>query len=552
MNNYIYEYYQGIQDGTICVGKWVQMWYEYIVKGLERGAFFYEPKKAKAVIVFAENFCRHHEGVLAPQVIKLELWEKAFLSVIFGIVDAQGNRQFREVVMIVGRKNGKTLLAAVIAAYMAFMDGEYGARVYMAATKLEQANLCFDAFYQMVIKEPRLAELAHKRRTDIVISASNTTIKPIAFNAKKSEGLNIHLGVCDEISSWQGDQGLKFYEALKSSQGARRQPMLLSITTAGYITGGIYDELMMRATRTLLGDSAEERLAPFLYVIDDPKKWNDINELRKSMPNLGVSVSVDYLLEEIRIAEGSLSKKAEFLTKYCNIKQSSAQAWLPAVAVEACCGEPLRFEDFRDCYCVGGIDLSRTTDLTACTAVIEKAGELYVFAQFFLPSARLEEAMARDGLPYNIYAQRGLLTLSGDNFVDYEDCFAWFRALIEQYRIYPLQVGYDRYSSTYLINEMQSYGFHCDDVFQGFNLTPVIREVDGILRDGHIHIGNNDLLKIHLLNAALKQDAGTERVKLIKIQTQNHIDGTAALLDAFTVRQKHWPEIGGRLLNAGR
>lgn len=552
MNNYIYEYYQGIQDGTICVGKWVQMWYEYIVKGLERGSFFYEPKKAKAVIVFAENFCRHHEGVLAPQVIKLELWEKAFLSVIFGIVDEQGNRQFREVVMIVGRKNGKTLLAAIIAAYMAFMDGEYGARIYMAATKLEQANLCFDAFYQMVVKEPRLAELAHKRRTDIVIAASNTTIKPIAFNAKKSEGLNIHLGVCDEVSSWQGDQGLKFYEALKSSQGARRQPMLLNITTAGYVTGGIYDELMMRATRTLLGDSNEERLAPFLYIIDDPTKWNDINELRKSMPNLGVSVSVDYLLEEIRIAEGSLSKKAEFLTKYCNIKQSSAQAWLPAVAVEACCGEPLRFEDFRDCYCVGGIDLSRTTDLTACTAVIEKAGELYVFAQFFLPSARLEEAIARDGLPYNIYVQRGLLTLSGDNFVDYADCFAWFRALIEQYRIYPLQVGYDRYCSTYLINDMENYGFHCDDVFQGFNLTPVIREVDGILRDGHIHIGNNDLLKIHLLNAAIKQDAGTERVKLVKIQQQNHIDGTAALLDAFTVRQKHWPEIGGRLLNTGR
>ncbi len=552
MNNYIYEYYQGIQDGTICVGKWVQMWYEYVVRGLERGSFFYEPKRAKAVIVFAENFCRHHEGVLAPQVIKLELWEKAFLSVIFGIVDAQGNRQFREVIMIVGRKNGKTLLAAIIAAYMAFMDGEYGARIYMAATKLEQANLCFDAFYQMVIKEPRLEELAHKRRSDIVIASSNTTIKPLAFNAKKSEGLNIHLGVCDEISSWQGDAGLKFYEALKSSQGARRQPMLLSITTAGYITGGIYDELMMRATRTLLGDSAEERLAPFLYVIDDPTKWNDINELRKSMPNLGVSVSVDYLLEEIRIAEGSLSKKAEFLTKYCNIKQSSAQAWLPAVAVEACCGEPLRFEDFRDCYCVGGIDLSRTTDLTACTAVIEKAGELYVFAQFFLPSARLEEAIARDGLPYNIYAQRGLLTLSGDNFVDYADCFAWFRRLIEQYRIYPLQVGYDRYSSTYLINDMQNYGFHCDDVFQGFNLTPVIREFDGIIRDGHVHIGDNDLLKIHLLNAALKQDAGTERVKLVKIQQQNHIDGTAALLDAFTVRQKHWPEIGGQLLNQGR
>jgi len=552
MNNFIYAYYQGIQDGTIAVGKWVRLWYEYIVKGLESGSFFYEPKKAKAVIVFAENFCRHHEGVLAPGLIKLELWEKAFLSVIFGIVDRDGNRQFREVIMVVGRKNGKTLLAAIISAYMAFMDGEYGARIYMAATKLEQANLCYDAFYQMVLKEPRLEELAHKRRSDIVIDSSNTTIKPLAFNAKKSEGLNIHLGVCDEISSWQGDSGLKFYEALKSSQGARRQPMLLSISTASYISGGIYDELVARSTRTLMGDSKEARLAPFLYIIDDIQKWNDINELRKSMPNLGVSVSVDYLLEEIAIAEGSLSKKAEFLTKYCNIKQSSSQAFLPAVAVDAACGEPLRFEDFKDCYCVGGIDLSRTTDLTACTVVIEKAGQLYVFAQFFLPSARLEEAIARDGLPYDIYVQRGLLTLSGDNFVDYEDCFAWFRALIEKHRIYPLQVGYDRYSSTYLINEMEQYGFHCDDVFQGFNLTPVIRQFDGEIRDGRVHIGDNDLLKIHLLNAAVKQDTGTERVKLVKIQQNEHIDGMAALLDAFTVRQKHWAEIGGQLENKGR
>ena len=549
MNNYIYEYYQGIQDGTICVGRWIRLWYEYIIKGLDTGAFFYSAKKAKAVVVFAENFCRHHEGPLAPGLIKLELWEKAFLSVIFGIVDENGVRIFREVVLIIGRKNGKTLLAAIIAAYMAYMDGEYGGRIYMAATKLEQANLCFNAFLQMVDKEPRLNELSHKQRSDMLIESSNTSVKPLAFSSKKSEGLNISLGVCDELASWQGDQGIKFYEALKSSQGARRQPMLLSITTAGYISGGIYDELMMRCTRLLMGDSRETRLAPFLYVIDDPTKWADINELRKSMPNLGISVTVDYILEEIRIAEGSLSKKAEFLVKYCNIKQNSSLAWLPGLAVEKSSGPAILMEDFQNHYCVGGIDLSRTTDLTAACVVIEKDGELYVKAKFFMPGEKLEEAKARDGLPYDIYVQRGLLQLSGDNFVDYQDCFAWFRELVEKYQILPLQIGYDRYSAQYLVKDMEAYGFHMDDVFQGYNLTPVINETEGLIRDGRIHIGDNDLLKIHLLNAAIKAETQTERKKLVKLSANEHIDGAAALLDALTVRMKHWSEIGAQLQN---
>ena len=549
MNNYILEYYQGIKDGSIIVGRWVKLWYEYIIKGLENGSFFYAPKKAKAVVVFAENFCRHHEGHLAPQKVKLELWEKAFLSVVFGIVDADGLRIFREVVLVVGRKNGKTLLAAIISAYMAFMDGEYGARVYMAATKLEQANLCFTAFQQMITKEPRLSELATKRRSDIYIESTNTTIKPLAFSSKKSEGLNISLGVCDEVASWQGEQGLRFYEALKSSQGARRQPLLLSITTAGYVNGGIYDELFARCTRVLLQNGNETRLAPFLYTIDDPAKWNDVNELQKSMPNLGVSVGVDYLLEEVAIAEGSLSKKAEFLVKYCNVKQSASIAAFSAVAVESAARDPVDLEAFRNHYAVAGVDLSRTTDLSAAVLVIEKDGILNVKAKFFLPAEKLEEATARDGLPYDIYIQRGFLQLSGDNFIDYHDVFDFFRNAVETYQVFPLCVGYDRYSAQYLIQDLNAYGFLTDDVFQGFNLSGVLDETEARLKDGIINIGDNDLLKIHLLNAAYKYEAQTERKKLVKISTTDHVDGAAALLDALTVRQKHWHEIGGQLQN---
>lgn len=167
---------------------------------------------------------------------------------------------------------------------------------------------------------------------------------------------------------------------------------MLAITTSGYQNDSIYDELVKRSTRFLLGESKEQRLLPFLYMIDDVDKWNDINELRKSNPNLGVSVSVDYLLEEIAIAEGSLSKKVEFITKYCCVKQNSSTAWLSTETVGKCMCEPMDISQFAHSYCVGGIDLSQTTDLCAGCVIIEKDGILYPFFKGWLPAEKIDEA----------------------------------------------------------------------------------------------------------------------------------------------------------------
>ena len=549
--NYILAYYQHIKDGTENVGRWIRLLYEYIVDGIEKKAFFYNHKKAQAAVLFTERFCHHHEGELAPGLIRLELWQKAFLSILFGIQDETGARQFREVFLVLGRKNGKTLLAAAIAEYCTFLDGEYGGRIYFAAPKLEQASLCFDAYFQMIKQEPELERMTQKRRTDIYVEESNTTAKPLAFSAKKSDGLNISLAVCDEIASWAGDPGLKFYEVIKSSFGARRQPILLAMSTAGYLNDGIYDELMKRSTRFLLGDSKESRLLPVLYMIDDIEKWNDLNELKKANPNLGVSISHNYLLEEIAVAEGSLSRKAEFITKMCNVKQNSSLAWLPSELVARASGPELHLEDFRSTYCVGGIDLSQTRDLTACCVIIQKNGELYVFAHFFLPGEKIDEATERDGIPYQLYIQRGILSPSGENFVDYEDCFEWFRRLVEEYEILPLITGYDRWSAQTLVKNMQTYGFRMDDVWQGENLYGVLMETQGELESGRIHIGTNDLLKAHLLNAAIKMSTERGRGKLVKVHPSLHIDGCAALIDAMTVRQKWWAELGDQLTNEG-
>ena len=552
MDNYILTYYQQIKDGQIIVGKWIRLLYEYIIKGLEDGSFFYDAKKAQRKIKFFEEHVHHTKGKWAPKKVKLELWQKAALSVMFGIVDKSGNRQFREVVMIQGRKNGKTQFAGGLIELMVYDDDEFGADVYCCAPKVDQADLVYDAFWQSVLLDKELKAITRPRKGDKYVDKTNSSIQKIPFAAKRSDGYNPHLTVCDEIAAWEGDKGLKQYEVMASGMGSREQPMLFSISTAGYLNDGIYDELVKRGTRVLLGDSKETRLLPFIYMIDDINKWNDINELAKANPNLGVSISVDFMLEEIAKAEGSLSKKAEFLCKYCNIKQNSSQAWLPAQCIEDISGPALKLEDFRGCYCVGGVDLSQTTDLTAAEIVIERGGLLYVFAKFFMPANNIEVATERDGVPYEIYRQRGLLSLSGDNYVDYNDVYDWFKQLVERYEILPLKVGYDRYSSQYLVNDMDAYGFHMDDVYQGDNLWPVIQETEGVIKDRKFRIGDNDLLKAHLLNSAIKVSAERGRGRLIKLNPTSRIDGTAALLDAMTVRQKWFGEIGKQLKNEGK
>lgn len=571
MDNYILAYYQQIKDGSAVVGKWIRLVYEYLISGLEEKKFFYDPKKANHAITWIEEHCFHTEGKLAPNALKLELWQKALLSAVFGIVDDKGLRQFREIVLIIARKNGKSLLASAIGRYIWVNEG-FGTRVYNVAPKLDQADIIYNNIWTMTQLDPEWQEKdrlskerdAHKRKineedptkerhrmTDLFIPATNSTVKKLAFSAKRLDGFNPNIAILDEFASYPADQGMKVYEVMKSAMGAREEPIMLSISTAGYIYDGIYDELMKRSTRVLLGDSKETRLLPFIYMIDDVDRWNDINELRKSNPNLGVSVSADYLLEEIAIAEGSLSKATEFKVKYCCIRQNSSQAWLSDRTVEGLCGEHFDLEEFDSHYCCCGIDLSQTTDLTAVTTVIEQKGELYAFCKFFMPSEKIDEASIRDALPYRMYVQRGIIQPSGENFVDYKDVYNYLTMLVEKHQILPLVVGYDRWSSQYLVQALKDYGFVCDDVNQGTNLTPVIAEAEGLMKDRKIHIGDNDLLKIHLLNSAMKTETESNRRKLIKLNKSLHIDGTASLLDCLCVRQKWYRELGDRLRNGG-
>jgi len=469
------------------------------------------------------------------------------LSAIFGIVDENDVRIFREVVIVIARKNGKSLLASAITAYMIYADGEYGAKAFCLGPKLDQAKIVFKNFYEMVKKNKELKELSHKSRYDIYVESRNASVQAWAFNAKTSDGLNPHLVVCDEFAQWPAVAGLAQYSVMKSALGARKQPLILSISTAGEVDNGIYDELLTRSSQFLKGGSS--RILPFLYIIDDDKKWDDINELRKSNPNMDVSVFSERLLQDIEDAKTTPHLKVEFLMKQCNIKQNSSLAWLEHHVVQRCSIDNVTLTDFHKHHAVGGIDLSQTTDLTVASVIIERDGKLYTFCQFFIPSKRIDELEARDQAPYKKFVNLGILKKSGQQFIEYNDVLNWFLMLKKEHKLIIHYIGYDRNMATYLVADLNKHGFKTDDVRQGENLTPVINELEGIIRDGNFLIANNNLLVSHFLNMAMKHNLETGAVKPTKMGKRAKTDGAISVLCAMTVRQKYWNKISYVLKN---
>ena len=568
-DNAILAYYQGIRDGSITVGKWVRMLYEVLVDGLENKRWHYDQRKASNAIRFIERFCHHYKGSMAPQRIRLSLWQRAALSAMFGIVDEDGARQFTECLFVVGRKQGKTLVAAGCMTYLAY-TGEYGSEIYFLAPKLDQADLAYSALEYNVTHEPDLQKRTKSTKSrGLYIKETNTMIRKLPFTDKKSDGYNPAGWVADEVAAWSpAERGLKQWEVMVSGTGARKEPLGLAISSAGYENDGVYDELFKRGTSFLMGNSREQHLLPILYTIDNADKWDDINELRKSLPGLGESVGVKFILKEIDTAHESLSKKREFICKYCNIKQSSSSAWFSTKDIKKCFSggyaagwippkegsedmpNSLTYEDFRHNYALGGIDLSLAVDLTAAVIVIEKDGISWFFTQFFMPENKIKEATARDGLPYEIYRERGLLTVCGENTVDYHAVEDWFLMLEKEYEILAVKVGYDRYSAAYLVQDMQADGYDMESVSQGSNLTGVLVDMEGMIKDGRLRCANdNDLMKAHMLDAALKFEEGTNRRRLIKINPRSHIDGMAALSDAICMRHNHYEEMAAQLSN---
>ena len=554
----ILQYWNEINSGGVNVGKWIRLLYDVILQGLQEKRWFYDHHLAENAMRFIERFSHHYRGKLAPGRLKLDLWERACISLIFGIVDAEGKRQFTEVFWLIGRKMGKTLLAAAIACYMAYAAGEFGSEIYFLAPKLDQADLCYGAFEFNVHAEPELDVITKSTKyRGLIIQERNTTVKKLAFTSKKSDGYNPQFYCADEVAAWPGVNGLRQWEVMVSGTGAREEPLGMAISSGGYEHDGLFDELMKRGTGFLMGNSKEQHILPLIYMIDDPEKWDDLEELEKSLPGLGSSVPKWFIEREIVTAHESISKEVEFKTKYANLQQNLSTAFLKAEDINKMFGWRKPMEEIRGHYVVTGVDLSQSIDLTCCVLICEVDGILWTKAHFWIPGKRLDEAMKRDGVPYDIYIKKGFLSLSGEEFIDTNDVLQWHMDLVKKYKVYPLMVGYDRWSSMEWVQKMTNRHFKTDSVTQGFNLSNVMDKVEGLIREGRLRdMDDNDLLKIHLADAAQKLESGADRAHprkmLVKISTKAHVDGMAALMDAVAMREFKWNELGPRLQNKRR
>ena len=555
--NAITEYWNEIRSGGVVVGKWIRQLYEVILQGIDEERWFYDDRLAQNAIGFIERFCHHYKGQLAPRRLKLDLWQRAAVSLIFGIVDGEGKRQFREVFWVVGRKQGKTLMAASIATYMAYAAGEFGSELYMLAPKIDQSDLVYSAVEFNVHAEPELDAITRSTKyRGLMIQETNTTIKKLAFSSKKSDGYNPMFFVADEVAAWPGINGLRQWEVMASGTGARKEPLGMAISSGGYENEGLFDELMKRSTAFLMGNSREQHILPIIYMVDDADRWNDLEELKKAMPGLGVSVSEEFIRKELATAEESIPKAVEVKVKYANLKQNMSTCWLRAEDINKAFGWHKPLEDLRGHYCVCGVDLSQTTDLTSSCLICEVDGVLWIHSHFWLPNKRLEEATRRDNVPYEIYIKKGFLSLSGEEFINNDDVVQWIMSLVKDYKIYPLQIGYDRWSAQDMVQKLQARKFHMADVTQGYNLSSVSDTFEGMLREGRIRdMDDNDLLKIHMADSAQQMESNSEyahpRKKLVKITKSAHVDGMAAILDAMAMRQFKWAELGKRLMNGG-
>lgn len=540
---YLQLYKKEIADGKYIVGQWMRLNLELVTKTLDEKECFYDPTKAQNAIDFIEKYLRFVQG--RDALFKLETWQKYITACIFGLVDSDGSRHFTEFVWVCGRKQGKSAFAAALEVCVAFTQPEVGMELYNLAPKLQQANIIYDQALLMISRNKKLASLGKKRRNDFYIPHKNAKLAPLAFNSKKSDGFNPYFCCFDEFAAWQGAKSLDMYNVMLSGQGARLDPINLACSTANFEDAGLYDTLYRRSTNVLLGTSTEKTLLPFLYQIDDLKKWDDIEELRKALPNLGVSFHVKKLEAEIVKAHEDLKYRKEFITKYCNIKQTSSQAWLSEESIKSTICPAFDLSQFHHMGCVAGVDLSQTTDLTAAVLVFRVGDIDYVHSHFWIPGGKLKERSEADNIDYETLIALGHCSLSGEQYIDYQDVTDWFLMLKNKYRIIPCVVGYDRYSSQYWVGEMNDKGFDLDDVIQGTNLTPMLEEFKGLIDDGLVRTGTNGLMQNHLRNACIQLTAGDNRKRLVKTDDRTkHIDGVAALMCALAVRSKyekyHW------------
>lgn len=540
MTNYILEYWNKIQSGEVQACRRLKQQYQKLVEELEspRDPWVFDIEKANRPIEFIERFCKHSKGKWAGKPVRLELFQKAKIQAVYGFVHREtGLRRAREVLTIVGRKNGKSTEKAALGNYMLVGDGEGGAEVYSVATKKDQARIVWNEAHNMVAQSPALNKHVKKRKTDLYFPVTFSKFEPLASDSNSLDGLNVHYAIMDELHAIK-DRNL--YDVIKQAMTAREQPLLDMITTAGFVRECIYDSIYEYACNVLDGVVEDDRFLAFIYELDDRSEWTDYRMWEKANPGLGTIKDYNELAANVERAKNDPDFLPTVLAKDFNLRDTVAGTWLTFDQVNN--PETFSVDDIRDTYAVGGADLSSTTDLTCATLLIMKPGsdKIYCLQHYFLPAELVEQRVREDKIPYDKWAERGLLTLCEGNKVNYHDVTAWFLRMVQEYGIHPVWIGYDPWNSQYWVDEMEAHGFRMEVVRQGAQtLSQPMKELAADLMAKRINYNDNPILKWCLTNTSVKRDEN-DNIRPVKGQkSRQRIDGAVSLLIAYTVLFRH-------------
>ena len=533
MPNYIEQYYQEMEDGNIIVSNRVRKQYQKLVQDIkEHPKYVFDDAKANRAIKFIETFCKHSKGELAGKPLKLALFQRAYVSALFGFVDREtGYRRYTESFFFVARKSGKSTMLAAIALYMLMADGESGSEVYSVASKRDQANILFDQAHEMIKQSPDLNKNIRKRKSDLYFPHNFSKMQSLGKNSNSLDGLNAHLVVIDELHSIQ-DRNL--YEVMKQSQSARTQPLLIMITTAGTHRGTIFDDLYEYACNVVDGNFEDDNFLPIMYELDHKAEFKMPDRWQKANPALGISKKVEDLERKVARAKNNPNDLTGILTKDFNIRETTDSAWLTFedIVNEA----TFDIKDFAGWYAIGGADLSITTDLSCATLLfVDPDTEIrYVHQMYWLPQDNLQKRVEEDKIPYDKWHEQGYLRLCSGNTIDYSDITDWFLEMLNEYDITPLWIYYDNYSARYWVDEMEGYGFKMIRTQQGARtLSLPMQNMGADLQKNKINYNNHPILKWCLTNTGVETDRNGNIVPIKNQSPKRRIDGTASMLDAY-------------------
>lgn len=503
----------------------------------------FDEETAARHINFIEKFCKQPSGELGKP-LKLQLFQKARLEAVFGFVNDNGIRKYNEVLIVEGRKNGKTTESAAVELDLLLNDKEGAPQIYNVATMLDQAKLGFNAALKMRNQSPLLKKHIKKRASDLYAAYNMGFIKALASNSNSLDGLDSHGAIIDELGAIKNRD---IYDLVKQSMGARRQPLLFCISTNGYIRESIFDAQYTYAANVLNGTINNPRFLPFIYELDNADEFDNPDMWVKANPGLGTIKKREYLAEMVKKAKDDPSFKPTVLVKDFNIPQTGATTWLP---FEYIVNEKIVDIDYlKNSYAIGACDLSATTDLTASTLLIKKPNDanVYILQQYFLPEARVSEIdkTQKKEAPYRLWAEQGHLTICEGAQVNYSDVTKWFISQVKNNNIRPLWVCYDRALAGYWAEEMSNAGFDMVKIPQGaYTWSQPMKEMGAAFREHKVIYNNNPILRWCLSNTGCKSlnRDGIETIQPVKLQQGRRIDGMVSLLNAWVGYVKFYNE----------